>query len=243
MRHKYVNIICIIIIIILLIFCYFKVRKVSLIKTYYKIPSYLVSIQITGTNLLFIHIPKNAGTYFAINYTNSKKSQGHHSIVTIPSHFRHLTVAIIRNPYDRFVSIYEYARMENSYYHNHGSHDHYKYASTHSFDEYVNAIYTGALKRDWHTNMTQTDMIEIDGKIPCFALLRFENLYFEIHTKLGLSVIIKKINVTSKKLDWRTYYTNINTIGIINKMFEKDFKNFEYQKLSSLCPATINNTH
>ena len=187
--------------------------------------------KIKHTNLYFIHIPKNAGTFFSNNFLESNKSLGHHKIIDIPENKRQLTVAIVRNPYDRMVSLYTYAKKKKSMYHDvNNKHKHFDFASKNSFDEFVKAIYYKKLKHDEHSQPQSLYIIDNKGKCPCKYLLRFENINQEIETKLGLKVNNNiKVNKSSDK-DWRFYYKLNNTKKMVYSIYKDDFKNFNYSK-------------
>ena len=187
--------------------------------------------KIKNNNLFFIHIPKNAGTYFQQHFLKNNKVIGHKTIQELPQNIHHLTVAIIRNPYDRMVSFYTYAKQDKNMYHNKDSnkHSHYDYASTHTFDEYVEALFNKKLHQDEHSS-PQINYIMYQGNIPCKYLLRFENLKEEIKNKLNLEVTnSKEVNKSSNK-DWRTFYKSTHIKNLVYEMYKKDFKYLNYNK-------------
>lgn len=83
----------------------------------------MTDINISGKHrCIFIHIPKNAGT-------SVKEALGLGTkVVHLPWHYylvshyaqwkSYLKFAVVRNPWDRIVSSYSFAKMERSYYHN-----------------------------------------------------------------------------------------------------------------------------
>ena len=112
---------------------------------------------------------------------------------------------------------------------NYKKHSHYDYASTHTFDEYVQALYNKTLQNDEHSS-PQVNYIMYNGKIPCKHLLKFENLVYEIQEKLNLKVKnLKKINKSSYK-DWRSFYTSLRTKNLVYEMYKKDFQYLNYNK-------------
>ena len=61
--------------------------------------------------LYFIHIPKNAGTAFCNQFCNGKQI-GHRPVIMFDDNIINKSIAIIRNPYDRLVSVYEYNKTK-----------------------------------------------------------------------------------------------------------------------------------
>ena len=101
--------------------------------------------------LIFIHIPKNAGT--ALTKYLQMKDEGHHSWQyyrrRYPAQWKTYTkIAIIRNPWDRVISNYTYARMEKSYWHSEtsksGKHVDYDLLLHKSFEELLDILATTA---------------------------------------------------------------------------------------------------
>lgn len=77
------------------------------------------NINYTG-KFIFVHIPKNAGTsvYKALGFGNSYHTQAKEykqSMGDVYNDF--FSFCFVRNPFDRFVSTYNYARLDESYYH------------------------------------------------------------------------------------------------------------------------------
>lgn len=190
-------------------------------------------IKIIDKDLYFIHIPKNAGTYFAANFCNKKESPGHRLLKSYPKYIQERSVAIVRNPYSRLVSLYRYARLKNSMYHKNGSHRHFAFTSAHSFDSFVRALYTGKLKHDIHS-LPQSEFIMVGNKCPCKHILRFESLNQDIVEKLGLNLdnfSKKKINVATDS-PWKQFYQHKDTILLVNKLYKEDFDHFSYEMMN-----------
>ena len=127
------------------------------------------------------------------------------------------------------VSLYKYAKADKSMYHTNGSHKHYSFASSHSFDSYVEALYLGLLKHDEHSRSQSYYLRNMYGKCKCKYILRFENLNQEIIEKLGFNVNDnKKINSSDNKTPWKEFYKNSRTIQLVNKIYKDDFRLFGY---------------
>lgn len=108
-------------------------------------------------NLIFIHIPKNAGTSIYKTYfddgTGRGRFFGHHNWNKYSNQITnkwksYTTFSVVRNPWDRVVSNYVYARKEESYWHNAinpeksemGKHFDYDTLKSKSFSEAVEII-------------------------------------------------------------------------------------------------------
>lgn len=109
---------------------------------------------------VFIHVPKTAGT-------SLREALGLHSSLDIPCHApardvmpmikqvapRAISIAFVRNPYTRFVSLYNYARQDESLYHSvknpehapYGKHIDYDILSDKSLEECAELLVQGKL--------------------------------------------------------------------------------------------------
>jgi hypothetical protein len=68
-------------------------------------------VKIDGTELYFVHIPKNAGTAILKHFCNNNQV-GHIKLIDINDiHIAKNSIAVIRNPYDRLYSIYKYTQL------------------------------------------------------------------------------------------------------------------------------------
>jgi len=73
-------------------------------------------------HLIFVHIPKNAGTSITCSPDHQFVHEGHHPIRSYCAWYptlssQYFSFAVVRNPWDRCLSNYNYARMEHSYWH------------------------------------------------------------------------------------------------------------------------------
>lgn len=196
--------------------------------------------KLENKDLYFIHIPKNAGTAFIHTYCQNNQV-GHYPVSVFPPEIQNKSVAIIRNPYDRLVSVYEYNRMRKNYWHSFdettkwGPPPLYDFCTTHTFDEFVQEIsklfpILHTLP-DWgnHSIPQYQWLINKEGKIVVPYILYYENLQEEIKTKLGIYKRMEQINSSPRK-DLREYYQNKETQDIVHKLYGKDFELFGYSK-------------
>tara|TARA_R100001594_G_scaffold62347_2_gene96635 strand:- start:77 stop:673 length:597 start_codon:yes stop_codon:yes gene_type:complete len=189
--------------------------------------------------IIFIHIPKNGGTSIA-QYLEME-NVGHY-------HFSHYTqypekwknykkIAISRNPWDRFVSCYEYGRMEKSFYHStegesiYGRHPDYDLLKTLSFDECVRTAKSSPhlLKHQgWRTQLSWIS--DEKGDIKVDHIFKLENIDDE---KTGLLNIIgnknqiPKVNPSTRK-NYKEYY-NEETKNIIREIYKEDITKLGYE--------------
>lgn len=206
---------------------------------------------------IYIHIPKNGGTYicdilskyygfknyylqrddhlsFCLSKDNSvivhenklhgtliyyKTNKQINQIMNMDKHkWDNYTIfTFSRNPYDRVVSGWNYINKYNIPFENY-----LKIKDANDFDY-------------WHVFMSQTrHIMDINGKIRCDYIGRFENLENDLATilhKIGFNNIIHKQSIKNNKKhdDYRTYYKNKDTMDIIHKLFEYDFSVFDYE--------------
>lgn len=117
--------------------------------------------------------------------------------------------AVVRDPYDKFVSSINYCNLTN---------------------EQLLKLYNNNLKLkshdDVHILRTQTDALSINGQFFAQKIIRFENLvnlpnFFKNH---GYDIDVPVCNVTKNK----NLKLEQTMIQYVNKTFAIDFKNFGY---------------
>lgn len=204
--------------------------------------------------IVFIHIPKNAGTSAAAYF--EMENLGHFHWTHYCDFTEHKKVAIVRNPWDRFVSCYEYAKMERSYYHSadgdaiHGKHPDYETLKDKSFEECVELALASKLgfKYNIHKNglmhhIVRPQFLKHQGWIPqCYwicdkdrvmvdHLIKQENIS---HPEVGLPSVldtgqpVPETNPSTRNKNYRDYY-NEETKEAVASIYEQDIRNFEYE--------------
>lgn len=180
----------------------------------------------------FVHIPKNAGTAFIKQYCNSQFS-GHQPVSKYPSNLWKKTFAFCRNPYDRLVSIYEYARMDKNYWHSSdgnatkGKNQLYDIASKVSFREFVSLVCNGFISSE-HT-IPQTYYISVNSKVVVPTIIKIEELNNGLSKLFKRQVNLIKENQSNRDKNLEDYYDE-DTKELVYKFYENDFKIFKYDK-------------
>jgi hypothetical protein len=154
--------------------------------------------------LIFIHIPKTAGTSIKkllLNYNKYKK------------------FTIVRNPYDRIVSSYFFLQKMNIK----------NFFQTIEFNEWIKnpckhpcKLLPGLTKY----LLLAPQYLWIDETV---NILKYENLNKELNTFLNKKVNLPKIN-NSIHEHYLNYYNN-KSLNIIYHRYKEDFKKFNYKKL------------
>lgn len=180
--------------------------------------------KIKNTNYYFIHIPKNAGTSFAEKYC--LKQPGHKKAKQFDIPKLKKSVAIIRNPYDRLISCYNYFKMDNTFWSKKEKKlpKYHEYCKKNSFNKFVDDLYDKKIEMDIHME-PQVNYLKKNNKIYT-KLIRLENIeedFFKIFKK---KLDLPKIN-TSKKNNIKLTQDVKNKIF---KIYEEDFKLLNYNK-------------
>lgn len=200
-------------------------------------------------DVVFIWIPKSAGTsiYNAIKARKFKTierieyrfcgrgvvtfghmdyyeilRQGHVSLDFDKKAFK---FAIVRDPYDRAVSLYEYLKVRNKLYHNHESFlDFLRRLNDNGIDPI--GLYSSQGTSHCNPQARWIDKINMD------FIGRFENLESDlesIKSRIGISkLFIPKIN-TSKRGNTSEYYCP-ESRDLVQHIYRKDFEFFSYKK-------------
>ncbi|MFD2517943.1 sulfotransferase family 2 domain-containing protein [Salinimicrobium flavum] len=196
----------------------------------------------------FIHVPKNGGTSVAktlglTSYMHIKawevKASGNNHLLK-----NNFSFGIVRNPFDRFLSLYNYARMEKSYYHDNivepvdlsrPRHLDFKLLKNASIRECAEYLKNDKLKHDaqWNQWVPQyTWLYDKKGRKSLVKkIYRFENLE-ELRkdlNKLDFSISsFPVLNSSSHQLDYRELIDETSK-KILEEYYEKDLKLFGYK--------------
>jgi hypothetical protein len=188
---------------------------------------------------LFIHIPKNAGTSI-LKALGMGLGDGHlpwqaYKTVWPRRWYLYFKFAVIRNPWDRVVSNYLYARMERSFHHSidgstpHGLHPDYETLRDASFQSCVELIPT--LKHPgW---LPQSEWIcGPRGKMMMNYLCRYERLaqdFARVCKKLRIKAELPLLNPSENKGScWQDFYDE-KTVTAVRRLYAVDIEQFGYE--------------
>ena len=197
---------------------------------------------------IFIHIPKNAGSSIVEamglsgtrHYTASKLRE---HIGWMRYYFR-FTFAFVRNPWDRFLSLYYYARLKESRYHSainpkeapHGKHEDYDLLKDATVEQCAYYLEEGRLQHDDHINhwRPQSDWLTDDrGQIIVDFIGRVETMDEDFQTiarRLDLSAGSLPIVNQSRDPEEHSYEKEFteNARRIVTDHYQEDIRRFGY---------------
>ena len=187
--------------------------------------------------LIFIHIPKNAGTSIikAMGVENIYMDK---KIEEYKEHYgeywdKYKKFTVVRDPIDRFISAYKFARMkESGWFSATGEegldkHVHYELCNEMDINEYVSYLYKNPTKFNrWIIPQfllisNENDEIEIDYYV------RFERLQEDL-SKIGIENI-QKLN-SSKIEDDKVIQLSKKSKMKLYTIYEIDYQTFNYKK-------------
>lgn len=200
--------------------------------------------------LLFIHVPKSAGTSIieAMREVDQKVKHGHFKWDNYPENVRKakdvFSFGIVRNPWDRVFSCYNYARMDESFWHGknstHGVHPDYYYAKRLDFNAFIELIYNNRFILDYPAYMRPNFKDNWDYQLPYLFNQNKEQMVKEIYkyedldrvidflnTQYGLSV--SKLNVSDKQgvESYKDVYTS-RSAELVYEIYKEDIDHFGY---------------
>ena len=193
--------------------------------------------------LVFIHIPKNAGTtYKSVLYSThgdvewerpftDEKKYTHSPLksfyASFPESKDYKVITIIRNPYERALSWYSYYRTP-TYYNRHPQMRAVHYAQQ-PFLEFLK-WYNRSFKSKWEM-LPQVWWYTHKNKLHSDYQIRFENLEQDINkvsNELDMGIIkIPHNNKSTESLTVGDVYCD-ESISIINEWYKKDFEELDY---------------
>ena len=182
-------------------------------------------------NFIFIHIPKNAGTsiiqHFKLKHGHFLPAQSR-KLIDSRHDKRPKVIAVVRNPWDRLVSCYEYFRMDKSYWHSndkstrYGKHPLHDRVKKMNFVEFVDFVYQNrtTLGKLGTELRPQRYWISYQKSIMTTELVRYESLESDLSRVLKTQVQIPKLN-PSRRRDYRTYY-NQDLVKKVAEIYASD---------------------
>ena len=186
----------------------------------------------------FIHIPKVAGT--SIKTALQLPGQGHQSWQYFQQSFpqrwkNYYKFTVVRNPWDRLVSAYVYATMENSFWHSSekGMHPDYKLLNNMSFADFCQLLMTQRASLQHESWFPQFPWItsEPGFQLQVDQVLRFENLekdFVDLCKRIGAPQRqLPEIN-PSKRHPYQQYYDD-ETRDIVATIYHRDIELFGYE--------------
>nr|WP_320136967.1 sulfotransferase family 2 domain-containing protein [uncultured Amphritea sp.] len=192
-----------------------------------------------NSNIVFVHIPKNAGTsiYHSLGMTLPRDSHIPASayVDSHPSWDSVDSFCISRNPWDRLVSAFHYLRFDTDFSQDKWFSD--KYLSRFDdFDAFISELKCNKTFRyfilTWRHFMPQSYFVcDRNNELLVKDVLRLEFLEEELssycHSK-GVDFVLKKAN-QSNRSSYIKYYKKLEDVDIVREMYSVDIELFGYQ--------------
>lgn len=182
--------------------------------------------------LVFVHIPKNAGT--AVETSLRMRSTGHKRWSDYRDMYprewgEYRSFAIVRDPVARFVSCFRYAKMRRSYWHSavpgevalYGQHPDFSTLVDISFAEFVDQYRTGKVILQHPGWLPQSHWVTHNGEVQVDHIINYSDLEAGL-LSLGIRNI-SRVNVTN---DIETISPTDREAEIIRTIYAEDCKLF-----------------
>lgn len=192
--------------------------------------------EMDAKKIIFIHIPKAAGTSIA-NEIFCNKQPGHfmwsdYKLIDKSKYREYFKFSFVRNPYDRLVSAYFYLRQGGGNKFDKGFSNEYL-SELDTFEKFVYKFKDEPKIKEWVHFVPQSKFI-MDGKTCCVDFLgRFEHIVEDMNTLRDILKIPQKnslvVNNSSVRKEYCEYYTK-ETRDIVFEIYKEDFLNFNYER-------------
>lgn len=187
--------------------------------------------------LIFVHIPKNAGTsierHCDMNDTGHRKWKYYFSKY-LSEWSAYTSFAVIRDPIDRFISSYRYARMTKSYWHNaiepdkavYGMHPDYKICSKLDINSFCSELFMNSTELK-HLSWYPQHLWVMEGReVKINRLVSYENIDKELEIfgiynlpRKNFSEGSKEVNLSAenKRLLQKVYRQDCELFDLVRK--------------------------
>lgn len=187
--------------------------------------------------VIFVHIPKAAGT--SINYFLYGRTLGHYSTTEIKNKFPHLfeesfTFSVTRNPWDRVVSAYNFARQGRTK--DMGIKNPSRYRAR-EFETFEKFLYEWL----WPRDLSEVDYVfqpqnkfvcDQYGKLMVDWLGSFENMELtleKLESVVDRSVNLDVKNSVCKAYNYQEFYKSQDAIDLVREKYSRDVELFGYK--------------
>lgn len=190
-------------------------------------------------DMIFIHIPKAAGTALQFAMFGRLAGLGHvpaeryAKIYGLSDFHSAFKFAFVRHPFDRFVSAYEYLMQGGKNSNDLLFRDEvlHKYSN---FEDFVLHGYASDERIRNHTHfIPQHRFVNIDGIRAVDFVGKVENIKqdFEyIKSILGFESELSEINIRDDRRNYLEYFTNPDVEHILFQSYKEDFSSFGYNR-------------
>ena len=127
----------------------------------------------------------------------------------------------MRNPLDRLVSSFCYAKTKNNFYYK--KHPYYEHIVDCDFETFVEVLH--AFEGHFQLRPQSDYICDGDDNILVDHILRYETLQEDFNKFWDIK--LPRLNKSDRDEDWKKYY-NENTIKTVYEFYKRDFKNFNY---------------
>lgn len=198
-------------------------------------------------DLLYIHVPKCGGTSIieSMKRIDSEVKHGH----TKWNYYKDIinsvdfSFGIVRNPWDRALSCYNYSKMDKSFWHGSGSkyglHSEYEIAKKMNFNDFILFLYKNKSVLDYPPTIRPNFRHNWDRQLDYLYSYEFGQMVSKVYRFENFNEIsdmfIKKYNLKIEKLNssgtpenYREKY-NKTSRDIVNEIYLEDINFFGYK--------------
>ena len=217
-----------------------KIGPNLLKKTYYNQLKYSYQNKpALEKNVIFVHIPKSAGTSIHKSFFGRLSGFGHSpaqryiKIYGLIDYYASFRFAFVRNPFDRVVSTYKYLSQGGN-----NSNDKIffeKYMSKYdSFDDFIlNGLKHSKVIQNQIHFRTQCSFIFEKNRCLVNFIGRFENIesdYKYLSNIIGTDSPLMFTNKSNTTSSYTDYYQNKKVIEVIKNIYKCDFEKLGYDE-------------